>query len=73
MSDAILLSIVLSVFLLFLAYKFANLGIAFISALGFLISGLQIYAEDNTAILPMALLMMIALVSYLVPNLKVMR
>lgn len=43
MSDAIILSILLSVFLLILAYKFANLGIAFIAALGFLISGLQIY------------------------------
>lgn len=59
MTDGLVLALFFSAVLALLGYKMRNQAIIFISSLGWLISGLQIYQETQE-VLPMVLSMMLA-------------
>lgn len=59
LTEGVLLAMGVSLLLLFLALRMKSLPIIFISSLGWLISGLQVF-QQTEEILPMALLLMLA-------------
>lgn len=63
MTDGLMLALLVSLFLTILALKLRSLPVLFVSSLGWLISGLQVY-EQTAEILPMGLLLMVAFAQF---------
>ena len=59
LTEGLILALLASVALTILGAKMKRIPILFIAALGWLISGLQVYAQTSE-VLPMALLIMVA-------------
>lgn len=67
MTDGLMLALLVSLFLTILALKLRSLPVLFVSSLGWLISGLQVY-EQTAEILPMGLLLMVAFAQFFLIN-----
>ena len=65
MTEGLILSILASLFLLILGYKMKRIQIIFVSSVGWLISGLQVY-QQTEEILPVMLLLMIAISQFFI-------
>lgn len=59
LTEGLILAMLLSLLLLVVGYKLRNLPVVFISSLGWLISGLEVY-QQTAELLPLALLLMLA-------------
>lgn len=67
MTDGLMLALLVSLFLTILALKLRSLPVLFVSSLGWLISGLQVY-EQTAEILPMGLLLMVSFAQFFLIN-----
>ena len=63
LTDGLMLALLVSLLLSGLALKLKSNPVCFIAALGWLISGFQVY-QQTTEVLPMALLMMVAVCQF---------
>lgn len=63
-SEGVIIALLVSLLLLGLALKMRSLPVVFISSLGWLISGLQIY-DQTQEFLPLALLFMVAVSQFM--------
>ena len=66
-SDGLIIGLIVCVALTLLAYKMRSLPIIFVSSIGYLICGLQIF-QQTEEILPLILLMMFALGQFMLIN-----
>jgi hypothetical protein len=66
-SEGLIIACVVCVGLTILAYKMRSLPVMFISSIGYLICGLQIF-QQTTEILPLILLLMFALGQFMLVN-----
>ena len=67
MTDGLIVALIISAVLTLLAYKMQSLPIIFISSLGWMISGLQVW-QQTAEVLPMILLLMLAFGQFFLIN-----
>lgn len=67
MTDGLIVALIISAVLTLLAYKMQSMPIIFISSLGWMISGLQVW-QQTTEVLPMILLLMLAFGQFFLIN-----
>lgn len=67
MTDGLIVALIISAALTLLAYKMQSLPIIFISSLGWMISGLQVW-QQTAEVLPMILLLMLAFGQFFLIN-----
>lgn len=67
MTDGLIVALLISAALTLLAYKMQSMPIIFISSLGWMISGLQVW-QQTTEVLPMILLLMLAFGQFFLIN-----
>lgn len=67
MTDGLIVALIISAALTLLAYKMQSLPIIFISSLGWMISGLQVW-QQTAEVLPMILLLMLAFGQFFLVN-----
>lgn len=63
MTEGLILAMLVALLLGFIGYRLHSLPVIFISSLGWLISGLEVY-QQTTELLPLALLLMLAFVQF---------
>lgn len=67
MTDGLIIAMLASLAILILAYKMQSLPLIFISSLGWMVSGLQVW-QQTEEVLPMILLMMLAFGQFFLIN-----
>lgn len=67
MTDGLIIAMLASLAILILAYKMQSLPLIFISSLGWMVSGLQVW-QQTEEVLPMILLMMLAFGQFFLVN-----
>lgn len=65
MTEGLIIAMLLAVGLLLIGYKMRSLPVIFISSLGWLISGLQLY-QQTSEILPTILIIMLAISQFFI-------
>lgn len=63
MSEGVIIAMLIALLLGLIGYKFRSLPVTFISSIGWLISGLEVY-QQTAELLPMALLLMLAFTQF---------
>lgn len=67
MTDGLIIAMLASLAITILAYKMQSLPLVFISSLGWMVSGLQVW-QQTEEVLPMILLMMLAFGQFFLVN-----
>lgn len=65
MTEGLIIAMLIAAALLIIGYKMRSLPVIFISSLGWLISGMQVY-KQTTEVLPMILLFMLAISQFFI-------
>lgn len=65
MTEGLIIAMLIAAALLIIGYKMRSLPVIFISSLGWLISGMQVY-KQTTEVLPMILLFMLAIAQFFI-------